>query len=231
MTTSLAGGRSAPLPARLLALAVLLAAGLLTAGCSDVESVDSIPERPVTPSYDLPALSEDELVSLVRESYRFTDLETYRAILHADYRFKFQQYDIDILGLPSDHLTRAEEEDVAENMFSGTPSPSSGEAAISGITWSLLEGNGTWEDSQNPEFPGTRRRLYAVEFAIERPGAPTIVIHGEQEFYAAGRDTVLPDEGPVTVWTLRGQVDRTVEGQARGLAPGTWGAVKAMYRS
>ena len=205
------------------ALAVLLAAGL-TAGCADDDPVE--PEPKPAPL----ALSEDQLVTMVQHAYRDMDLADYRALLHEDYRFYFLQSDITNLGLPFDHLTRAEEDSVAAHMFSGRPAPNTGEAAISGITWSLLEGIGIWEDSQNLEFPGARRRLYVIQLAFERPGATTMVIRGEQEFFAAGRDTVLPDEGQVTVWTLRGQVDHSDIRSSKQTESCTWGSTKALYR-
>ncbi|MFH1845570.1 MAG: hypothetical protein ABIF77_20480 [bacterium] len=150
-----------------------------------------------------------------RESYSKMDIDEYRNILHTEYKFFFQEYDINELGLLSDHLNRDDELDATRNMFSGEPIPNPGAIepepnpipAISTIEFSLLDPLGTWGPSFHPEFPSARRALYAIVLSITRPGAKTISITGKQEFYVISRDSVMTDGSTKDYFQLLGQVD------------------------
>jgi hypothetical protein len=182
------------------------------AGC--IFSPDDIkgpPPPPPPPAYEFPD-TQDKVIKNLREAYVKMDIDGYRNVLHKDYIFKFQQFDIDALGLPSDHLTREEDLESTRKLFSGQPA---GDApAVSGITWSLLEGIGIWETSYNPEFPASQRRLYNFEINITRPGDTTIIVTGQQEFYVASRDSVV-DGSPTPYWELLGQVDLSDTGPGK----------------
>jgi hypothetical protein len=214
-------------PGLLIVLLTGLMAGLmggLITGCSDDDLTG--PKNIVGP---WPA-SEDSLIALFRAAYTDRDLAAYLPLLDDGYIFQFLQADIDQLGLPPGYqLDRAIEEDIATNMFSGQSIPG-GEPAISEIRWSVLEGIGQWEDSYHPSFPGCRQRIFNFEMEIERPGDITLIFGGQQLFYAAPHDTILPDQTPAIAWRLRGQVDMSVT-ITKGTERPTWGWVKAKYRT
>jgi hypothetical protein len=205
----------------LLLCALALAAGLGT-GCSNEPTK---PEPKPTP--EPLALSADQLITLLRDAYTSMDIDAYRALLHTDFIFKFQQWDVDNLGLPSDHLVREDDLASTQNLFSGQPV--GGEPGVSRITWSLMEGIGVWEASANQEFPGAMRRLYNFGINITRPGSTTLIIEGQQEFYATSRDTTI-NGTPASYWKLVGQVDLSYSGGWKGTEDCSWGRVKVLYR-
>ena len=206
----------------LLFCALALTAGLGT-GCSD----DGTKPEP-KPTPEPLALSADQLITFLRDAYTSMDIDGYRALLHADFVFKFQQSDIDNLNLQADHLTREEDLTSTMKMFSGQ---NVGDVpGVSQIDWPLMEGIGVWEASDNPEFPGTMRRLYNFNFNIIRLGATTMIIMGQQEFYATSRDTTI-DGTPATYWKLVGQVDLSdyyLAGKATERT--SWGKAKHLYQ-
>jgi hypothetical protein len=204
-------------------LLMLLAA---LAGC--IFSPDTPPndKPPPPPNYVFPD-TEGKVIKNLQEAYVKMDIDGYRNVMHKDYIFKFQQYDIDNLNLPADHLTRMEDLVSTQNLFSGQAV--SGVPAVASITWPVLEGIGVWEASVNPEFPNTMHRLYNFMINITRPGATTIIITGQQEFYAASRDSLI--DGTLTpYWELLGQVDLSDNGGGKATENATWGSVKDLYQ-
>ncbi len=169
----------------------------------------------------------DKVIQNLRSAYQQMNIDAYRHILHPNFVFKFQQYDIDNLNLPSDHFTREEDLASTENMFSGQIV---GEVpAVGSISWPMLEGISVWETSYNPEYPNSQRRLYSFAINITRPGATTLIFHGQQEFYVTSRDSMV-DGSPTPYWQLLGQVDLSDTGVARGTEDATWGVIKWLYR-
>jgi hypothetical protein len=199
-----------------------LPGGLITS-CSDDDTTG--PKDVLGP---WPA-SEDSLIALFREAYTGKDLAAYLSLLDDGYVFQFQPADIDHLGLTSSYLDRAAEEDIATNMFSGQPAPG-GQPAIGEIRWPVLEGVGSWEDSYNPHHSGCQRRVFNILMEIDRPGDITLIIGGQQDFYVAPCDTILPDGSAATAWRLQGQADLSYS-IPKGTESPTWGWVKATYRT
>lgn len=174
------------------------------AGCIFSPDPDPDPVKPPPPpAYVFPD-TPDKVIDNLQEAYEKMDIDGYRNVLHMNYIFKFQQYDIDNLNLPSDHLTREEDLESSTNLFSGNAV--NGVPGVSQITWPSNEKEGTWETSYNPEFPNSQRCLYNFEMNITRPGATTIIVKGKQEFYVAERDSMV-DGSPRQYWELLGQVD------------------------
>ena len=205
----------------LLLCALALIAGL-GAGCLDKPTTPVI--RPLAPP-PLP-VNPDSLIVILRNAYTRMDIDTYRSLLRADFVFKFLQYDIDNLGLPADHLTRQEDLVSTSWLFSG--SPVGDVPAVALISWPVLEAIGTWEASANPEFLGAMHRIYNFEINIARPGATTMIIMGQQEFYVTSRDTTI--DGTLTpYWELLGQIDLSDHRGGKGIQGYTWGEVKALY--
>jgi hypothetical protein len=210
----------------MLGPALLLCALALTAGFGTGCSDDGTKPEPKPTPGPLP-VTADSLILLLRDAYTSMDIDAYRGLRHADFVFKFQQYDIDNLNLPADHLTRMEDLVSTQNLFSGQAV--SGVPAVASITWPVLEGIGVWEASVNPEFPNTMHRLYNFMINITRPGATTIIITGQQEFYAASRDSLI--DGTLTpYWELLGQVDLSDNGGGKATENATWGSVKDLYQ-
>jgi len=205
----------------LLLCALALAAGLGT-GCSNEPTK---PEPKPTP--EPLALSADQLITLLRDAYTSMDIDAYRALLHTDFIFKFQQFDIVNLNLPADHLTRGEDLATTTSMFSGQPVGY--ESGASQIAWSLMEGIGSWETSDNPAFPGAMCRIYNFDINVIRPRDTTLIIGGQQEFYATSQDTMI-DGTPASHWKLLGQVDLSDHIAGKGTQGYTWGEVKVLYQ-
>lgn len=171
----------------------------------------------------------DKLMANFKKAYDEMDIEGYREILEAAYKFFFQQADIDNLGLTFDYWERDDELQSAANIFSGDPSPSSGEAGVSDIDFNFLEAATVWEDSVNPDFPGARRALYQVILFFERPGTTTIEVQGRQEFYVTSHDSVQEDDFIKDYYQVVGQVDLSdiSYGKSEG---SSWGNVKSLYK-
>ena len=198
---------------------------LMLSGCEE----HKIGTGPVVVDDDLPFPdSADVLMSNFHKAYGGMNFKPYRDLLHADYKFFYQQADIDNLGLASDHHSRDEELLISVHIFSGNPAPSSGEAGIANIDFNFLEAATTWEDSFNPNFPGTKRALYQIILFFERPASITIEVQGNQEFYIIARDSVQDDGTPQPYYQLVGQVDLSDFGKAPPSS--SWGAIKVMYR-
>ena len=208
-------------------LTALLAGGLLCglSGCSgDDDPTATKPDASPRPE------SESVLLQLLGQACEDRDAATYAALLDAGFEFLPQDADLGFFGLPSGYrIDRDEEASIAANLFSGQPSPSTGEAGVRDIRFNVMDGVGQWADSQNPLFPGCRFRAFNFELEFERPGATTLVVKGQQEFYCARIDTSLPGIGPVSYWRLRGQVDLSDTG-GKGVEGPSWGYVKLLYR-
>jgi hypothetical protein len=168
----------------------------------------------------------DKVIQNLRAAYQGMSIDIYRHVLHPSFVFHFLQYDIDNLNLPTDHFTRAQDLTSTESMFSGLPV---GDVpAVGSINWSVLERQGVWETSSNPEYPDAQRGLFHFAISITRPGATTLIFGGQQEFYVTSRDSMV-DGSPTPYWQLLGQVDLSDIFVSRGIEQATWGTVKHLY--
>jgi len=177
--------------------------------------------------------SEDQLIANFLWSLGNLDLVHYADVLHVDYRFKFQSFDVDRFALPSAFLDRQQELQVAANTFA----TASGIAAIHVERFDRLE---NWVDAPvHPDFPGTRRGIFAVELLVERPGSTDLSITGLQEFFLASRDSTLPGGQVRPYFEMMGQIDQS-NAQKRGRQVGrhlvsplseltSWGAFKVLH--
>ncbi len=188
--------------------------------------------------------TENQLITNFLASYREMDIEGYREVLHDDFRFYFQPFDIENHNLPSDHWRKDEELTVSENIFSGESCPEE-QPGFSQITINIFVPLTPWTDSIHPDFPNVRRALYQVSMSAIRPGSTTIEVDGLADFFATSRDSVT-DSGTLPYWQLIGHVDLTVGKTTESSSWGamkltcqgdptpedrpSWGRVKAIYR-
>jgi len=168
--------------------------------------------------------TEDKLMANFRQSYGNLDPEGYAQLLHANFTFIFQGFDVERFDLPSDRFSRTEEIIVAEDMFTGGVI-----ASISFDAWDPLE---DWTDSWHPDFPDTRRRLFWVTLSVERPGLTTLLVEGLEEFFVASRDSTLSGGEVRPYFELVGQADQTngkKQTGAKAIEEITWGGLKVVY--
>jgi len=196
--------------ALLLSLGILLWVG--GTGCifspDDDGGGGDIPPPPELPFPD----SEDQLMANFKAVYERMDINLYGQLLHTDYKFKYLPEDVENLNLPDAFHNRDDEVGIMTNIFSQQPVTNSrGElqAAITAVTVSVLDPQTVWEDSTDPDFPNSRRRLYSVNLEFTRQTDNTIIVQGQQEFFVTSRDS-LHNGIPKQYWQLVGQIDQTL---------------------
>ena len=163
--------------------------------------------------------TEDQLMANFLWSLGNLNLAAYTPVLHADFLFRFQNFDVERFNLPSQYLNRAEELQVAANTFATA-------SGISEIVIQMFEPLEGWVDSVNPLFPDSRRRIYEIHLQVIRPGDTTFVIGGLQEFFVAGRDSTVPGGEMRTYFELKGQLDWSNAKASEGVS---WGAFKVLF--
>jgi len=164
-------------------------------------------------------------------SHAGMDIDEYEDALHPDFRFRFQDFDIENLDLDDEFLGRADDLIIQERIFEGDPVINSqGETVpgISQIVFPVLVPQTIWSESVNPDFLGCQRRLYVLEMDLSRPGASTMIVQGQAEFFVAAADTVLGDGTEMQYWQIKGIVDRTYT-SPKGAESPSWGSVKVLY--
>ncbi len=171
--------------------------------------------------------SEDKLLINYVYAYENQILQTYADGLGAGFRFLFKQADVDNLDLPRNFWLRDEDLAGTANMFADQPT--GGEPPVSLIAFDQFDALTLWSNSTDPEFPGARRRLFQVGLRVERPGSTTLLVSGQEEFFVAVRDSLLPGGASRPYWELVGQRDMTGLGKlANEIA--SWGLLKYLYR-
>jgi hypothetical protein len=202
--------------------------GLGAAGCffSPDRAHDDPPAPPPGPPWpDTP----DQLIANFKAAYDSMALGDYGAALHPQYQFILQA--ADVLPGEADRFTRAEELQVATNMFSGHPveKPDGTTApGISAIVLAVLTRSTPWTDmgAAAPDFPLTKRALYDIQISFARAGYNTIIVIGQQEFFVSVRDSLV--HGVVKPYCqLRGQRDLSYGNKNE---MNTWSRVKNLYR-
>ena len=171
--------------------------------------------------------SEDKLLLNFVYAYENQILPTYADGLGAGFRFLFKPADVENLSLPNDFWLRDEDLASTANMFADQPT--GGELPVAVIAFDQFDALTLWSDSTDPEFPGTQRRLFQVNLRVERPGSTTLLISGQEEFFAAVRDSLLPGGASRPFWELVGQRDMTGLGKPASEIV-SWGIVKYLYR-
>ncbi len=195
--------------ALLVGLGMLL--WLCAAGCIfSPDEEDGGGGPPPTPPLPFPD-SEDQLMANFKTIYEAMDINEYGKILDTNYRFKYQPFDVESLNLPGEFHNRDDELGIMRNIFSQNAivnSQGQRQEAITEITVRVLDPVSIWEDSTDPDFPDSRKRLYTVNLEFKRPEDTTIIVQGSQEFYVSSRDS-LHNGIPKLYWQLVGQIDLT----------------------
>lgn len=167
----------------------------------------------------------DILMNNFRVSYNDMNLDEYDRVLHSDFRFIFQPFDVDYLGLPSDHVARDEELIIAANTFLGLVEP-----VVAEINFDIFSPQTDWEPSTHPDFPPPAVGcVYVVSMTAIRPTHTTLIVEGLAEFFAIARDSVIEGGSAVEYWELLGHRDLTGMA-AHATETTTWGQFKWLYR-
>ncbi len=193
-----------------LLLAALLGVTLFgAAGCLFSPDDDVTPPPPPPPVLQFPD-TPDKLMANFRTAYSTMDIDAYDDVLHPDFRFLFKPEDA--ATLPTSFYIKAEELQVARNMFSGDAivRPEGTVPGISSITIHTMDRQGVWSDvgPSDPEFPNTQRALFQVAIDFARTGDSTIQVTGATEFYVSSRDS-LHNGAVRPYYQIRGWRDQT----------------------
>jgi len=166
----------------------------------------------------------DILMNNFRVSYSDMNLDEYEQVLHSDFRFIFQPSDIDVLGLPSDHIDREVELIIAANTFLGLVEP-----VVAQINFDIFDPETTWEPSTHPDFPPPAVScFYNISLTAVRPTHTTVIVEGLSEFFAIARDSVIEGGSVLEYWELLGHRDLTGM-TAHATETTTWGQFKWLY--
>lgn len=186
---------------------------LAASGCLfSPDEPDDQGDPPVV-EYPFPG-TKDQLLTNFKQSYEDMDINEYGKMLHNAYKFILQEEDIIGGQLPYDHLNRDDDIAVMTRIFSGNPylpPDRDPQAAVTEITFSVLDPRTVWEDSNHPDFPGAEKATFEVDLEFKRPGSTTILVSGLTEFYVISRDSTVSGV-PKQFWQIMGQEDRTDSG-------------------
>jgi hypothetical protein len=199
----------------------------LICACSDDDAPTTPPDVVI-----IGPETEDGVMHAFRTAYEARDLNVLQVLLHSDFVMPLQpwtQQEFPDLGT---ELNRADEMRIAERMFRGTPVTDPDGVlvpGISNISFSVLEPQGAWADTEpGSDFPGARFAIFDVIIQFDRAGYSTLKVLGQLKFYVSGRDTVV-DGANRTYFTMIGQGDFT-GGGLKSIEDANWGSVKALFR-
>jgi len=205
----------------------------LAGGCGDEEAITDPPAPPSLPEGypDTPDQLMDNFLAAVGEM----DSLAFATLLHPDYRFLFSGSDLNVFELLTGHLTATEELTIAWNMFSGQAIPrhvlnaaattGAGIASITFVRFDPMDSE-WYEPPEDSPFQGTLRRLFNLEIHVERPGATTLQISGQQEFFVVSRDSFIAD-ATHDYFQLRGH--REIGFKGGEIEAASWGMFKLDY--
>jgi len=170
-------------------LVILCCCIILTYGCAKhKETVGPAPSEP----YQFPD-TPDQLMANFVEAYSGMDYQGYADVLHKDFRFVFQECDVDKLDLDSNLLGKEQELEVAVNMFSREPvqkDDGSVIAAIEDIRFLDFHPLGSWETTNElAQYPNAVRRTYQVRVEFIRPSDTNILVEGQSVYYVTCKET------------------------------------------
>ncbi len=209
----------------LVSLLMILVVG---AGCG---SDDPDPLVPVDAGLPFPG-SEDQLMANFVTAYEDMDIDSYRDLLHPDYKMILQPTTVASYPDLGPDLDRDEELRSAGRMFAGEPVTDPDGVSIpatGSISVDVLAQQGAWAVSlPDDAIPNTRFGNFEVIFRWDRPGFASMMVSGTVRFYVAGRDS-LHEGSPRIYWQLLGVLDLT-DSFRKGSELDNWGSVKALWR-
>jgi len=175
--------------------------------------------------------TREQVLANFRRAHEDRNINDYRNTLHTDYKFILREQDIIEQLWPIDHFDRDEDLAIMTRIFSGEPYfPPEGapEAAVTQISFSVLDRLSVWETSTHPDFRNADRALFEVDLEFMRPVSTTLLVSGQVEFYVTSRDS-LHDDTTRPYWQILGIVDGTDSG-GKPAEQASWGIVKFLYR-
>ncbi len=188
----------------------LMAAGLVFTvlaggGCIFSPQNDDDPPPPPDSEIVWPDTPE-KLMENFKIAYSGMEIDDYRDILHADYKFVFAN------GLGT--WERDDDLRSTENMFAGNPGEDPDTGAIKpgvqsiSVNSLILIDDWVHESPTHPNFPDSERALYDVMIVFTLEGGEnTITVDSRQLFYVKSEEIDMEDGTTKTKFFLFGQED------------------------
>lgn len=213
-----------------LALARLVALGACCLWCLVAGCGGDSPSLPALPAGF--ANSPDQLLANYFDAYATRSYAALLPTIHPSFRMVFDESASVELGMIGRDLNAAEELQTAFRQFGGlTGRLPDGTVlpALVEIHVILKEPVGEWAPSapEDPDFPGLLGRRYSVVLTALRGDGVQFMIEGQQEFFVASRDSILPGGARAPFFQLVGQ--RDLIGASKPAVPVSWGYLNLMY--
>ena len=216
-------------------MTVVIALSLMVCACSDdADSPTSQTPPPDDTGTFLPTevgsvsdeVARNNVVSNLENAYELLMYEEYERLVHADYVFRVDPAEIDIVGAAE--LSAVEDLESTFSMFNGetglepvldpvTGLPT-GEMTIvppvQSIALDLDPETSAWIESPDPRFEGAFQRIYQITMTVTFSGDSRIEqICGKQLFYVRP-GTLRNDDSGKLYWQLRGWEDQGIDSGA-----------------
>jgi uncharacterized lipoprotein YehR (DUF1307 family) len=221
---------AADLTRNLQSMTVVIALALMVCACGDDDSPTSQTPPPddgtVLPT-EVGAVSDEaarnNVVSNLENAYERLMYEEYDRLIHAEYVFRVDPAEVDIVGAAE--LSAFEDLESTFRMFSGETGvepvldPVTGRPTgeltvvppVHGINLDLDPETGAWIASTDPRFAGSFERVYRITMSVTYSGDSRIdQIRGMQVFYATP-GTLRNDNSGKLYWQLRGWADQGID--------------------
>jgi hypothetical protein len=217
----------------LKSMTVVMALALMVGACGDDDSPTSQTPPPDEEDF-LPTevgavtdqVARDNVVGNLEKAYELLMYEEYERLIHADYVFRVDPAEIDIVGAAE--LSAFEDLESTFAMFSGETGlepvldPLTGQPTgqfnimppVQDIAVNLDPETSAWIESANPRFAGSFERVYRINMTVTYGGDSRIdQIRGMQVFYATP-GTLQNDNSGRLYWQLRGWEDQGIDSAA-----------------
>ena len=164
----------------------------------------------------------DNVIANLELAYELLNYEQYERLIHADYVFRVDPNEVDIVG--ARELTAFEDLESTFAMFNGETgrepildaegNPTGEEAIVppvQRITLDLDPETSAWIESSDPLFEGSFERIYRVTMTVTYSGDSRVdQIRGKQVFYVTP-GTLQNDDSGKLYWQLRAWEDQGID--------------------
>lgn len=161
--------------------------------------------------------SQDQLMTNWQTVYENLDFDGYLEVLDTRFKIYLQEKTRQDFGIVNPYFSYEEDVRITRNMFSGD-APNDTTGGVTAVVFTSMTPIGTWEPSQNPDFPNGDPqnpdiwfRTYDVSFTFEVGTGDTrkdLDVNGEIEFYLSSQQ-VTHEGRERTQYKMIGQVDLT----------------------